>query len=100
MGSRALFRRIRFNTITRGLSMTIRALIKGMGMFMILLAAAIFWPAAANAETFEHEFVGAKKCSLCHKKPEQGEQYQKWLESKHAKAFETLGTPASKEMAD
>ncbi len=46
-----------------------------------------------------HEFIGAKKCSLCHKKPEEGEQFRIWQESMHAKAFETLGTPAAKEAA-
>ncbi|OGW82230.1 MAG: hypothetical protein A3G33_10500 [Omnitrophica bacterium RIFCSPLOWO2_12_FULL_44_17] len=44
-----------------------------------------------------HEYTGAKKCSMCHKTPVQGEQYAKWQASKHAKAFETLGTPAAKE---
>ena len=45
----------------------------------------------------EHEFVGATKCSMCHKKPEQGEQFKIWQESVHAKAFETLKTPEAKE---
>lgn len=46
-----------------------------------------------------HEFAGAQKCSICHKKPEQGEQFRIWQESKHAKAFETLGTPEAKKFA-
>lgn len=46
-----------------------------------------------------HEFVGVSKCALCHKKPEKGEQFRIWQESKHAKAFETLGTPEAKAAA-
>src|SRR3989338_8583672 len=45
----------------------------------------------------EHEFIGVTKCSMCHKKPEQGEQFKIWQESVHAKAFETLKTPEAKE---
>ena len=45
----------------------------------------------------DHEYAGVKKCSICHKTPAQGEQYSKWQASKHAKAFETLGTAAAKE---
>lgn len=44
----------------------------------------------------EREFVGVKKCAICHTKPEQGEQFRIWQESKHAKAFEVLGTPEAK----
>ena len=51
------------------------------------------------AMALDHEFAGATKCSMCHKKVEQGEQFRIWQESKHAKAFETLGTPAAKEVA-
>lgn len=47
----------------------------------------------------EHEFAGAKKCSLCHKTADQGEQFSIWQNSKHAKAFEVLGTPEAKETA-
>lgn len=46
-----------------------------------------------------NEYVGAKKCSICHKTPAQGEQFPKWQASQHAKAFETLGTAQSKEAA-
>ncbi len=53
----------------------------------------------AQTEPPQHEFVGAAKCALCHKKPEQGEQYRIWQESKHAKALETLKTPEAKEIA-
>ena len=51
------------------------------------------------AEVPEHEFIGAKKCALCHKKEEQGMQFTIWEGTLHAKAFETLGTDAAKKIA-
>ena len=47
----------------------------------------------------DHDFIGASKCAICHKKPEQGEQFVLWQKSMHAKAFETLGTPEAKATA-
>lgn len=38
----------------------------------------------------DYEYIGAKKCKMCHNKPEKGEQYKKWTESKHSKAMEVL----------
>jgi hypothetical protein len=50
------------------------------------------------AEKPVHKFVGAAKCKMCHNTPAQGEQYKKWSESKHSKAFEALATPAALEV--
>ncbi|GJM44881.1 MAG: hypothetical protein DHS20C21_17230 [Gemmatimonadota bacterium] len=36
------------------------------------------------------DFVGVKKCKVCHKKPASGEQFGIWQKGPHAKAFETL----------
>jgi hypothetical protein len=69
-----------------------------MGLFISLIACDS--GSSCHAATVpEHEFVGVSKCSLCHKKPEKGEQYLIWQESKHSKAFEVLGTPEAKEIA-
>lgn len=46
-----------------------------------------------------HKYIGVKKCSMCHKSDEKGNQYNQWLSTKHAKAYETLGTDAAKETA-
>jgi len=54
---------------------------------------------SASAET-QRTFVGAAKCKTCHKKPEVGEQYPKWLETAHAKAYETLGGDTAKKIAE
>ncbi len=53
---------------------------------------------AGAARAADHQFVGATKCAMCHKKPEVGEQYVKWQASKHAQAFATLATPEAKEV--
>lgn len=45
------------------------------------------------------EYVGVKKCKICHKKEKSGNQYGIWKESKHAKAFESLKTDKAKEAA-
>ncbi len=48
----------------------------------------------------EHQYVGVKKCKICHKvKKIGGEQFQVWEKSKHAKAYETLGTEEAKKIA-
>jgi hypothetical protein len=52
----------------------------------------------APAKAASHKFIGAAKCKTCHNSAAKGEQFKKWSESKHAKAFETLTTPAAKEV--
>jgi hypothetical protein len=47
----------------------------------------------------EHKFTGHKKCRTCHVKPAIGNQYDLWLESKHAKTFATLATEKAKKWA-
>lgn len=53
--------------------------------------------AAGMATDFE--FVGVKKCKLCHRAEKSGAQYKVWEDSQHAKAYETLGTEAAKKVA-
>lgn len=60
-------------------------------IFMISLTFCLF------AQDFE--YVGNMKCKMCHKKVEVGEQYAKWEASSHAKAFETLKSEKSAQIA-
>lgn len=46
-----------------------------------------------------HKYIGVKKCAMCHKSEAKGNQYGKWLSTKHAKAYETLGGAAALETA-
>ncbi|NOZ74766.1 MAG: cytochrome C554 [FCB group bacterium] len=41
------------------------------------------------------EYVGVKKCKMCHNKTKSGAQYKVWSESAHAKAFDTLKSDAA-----
>jgi hypothetical protein len=54
------------------------------------------WP----SEVYARDFVGVKKCSLCHNKKDRGDQVKIWQDTAHAKAFYTLGTPEAKALAD
>ena len=42
------------------------------------------------------DYVGSKKCKMCHKGAKKGEVWEKWEKGHHAKAFETLKTDADK----
>lgn len=45
------------------------------------------------------EYIGSKKCKICHNKAEVGAQYSVWKNGPHATSFETLKTDASKAIA-
>ena len=73
--------------------------ISTVGIALLVLAFPISRSAAADevvAAKGEHKFAGHKKCKTCHKKTEIGNQFGVWLESRHAKAYETLGTEKAK----
>ncbi len=52
-----------------------------------------------SAEEAARSYVGLKKCKMCHKKEDKGNQYGQWLETGHAKAFETLAGEKALERA-
>lgn len=45
------------------------------------------------------KYVGVKKCKMCHISAKIGAQYKKWEAMDHAKAYETLKSDKSKEIA-
>lgn len=47
----------------------------------------------------DFEYVGSSKCKMCHKKVEKGDQFSKWVASPHAKAFDTLKSEKSAQIA-
>jgi hypothetical protein len=65
-------------------------------VFLMFSGAAL---ANGDEAPVEHGFVGAKKCKTCHKKEAIGNQYGVWLDSQHAKAFETLAGEQAAEWA-
>ena len=55
--------------------------------------------ASAGAEV-KFKYVGVGNCKKCHQTAKQGEQYKKWVTTKHATAFATLSNEQSKEIAN
>jgi hypothetical protein len=58
-------------------------------------------PAAQTTKTSaaKFDFIGVKKCSMCHRSEEKGAQLQQWKTTAHAKAFATLAGEKAKEIA-
>jgi hypothetical protein len=71
-------------------------------LFFTLCAVAATSILIANASSADTRdpanYAGAKMCAICHKKDDSGNQFAKWQDSPHAKAFQTLGTPEAKEV--
>ncbi len=65
----------------------------------LCLGIAALLPDPSCAAELEHEFAGTRKCSICHRQAKQGNQYGIWQDSKHAQAFETLGSEKAKAIA-
>lgn len=64
---------------------------------ILLLAALVLF--AAGITSAQNKYVGVKKCTMCHDKMAKGNAYAVWEKSKHAKAFETLKSKESEEIA-
>jgi len=52
-------------------------------------------PQDPAAQKINH-YIGASMCKSCHNDAAKGGTYDHWAKTKHAKAFETLATPAAK----
>ena len=66
---------------------------------LIVLAAIAMVTVMSAPAAAEHEYVGVDSCKMCHKKEKTGNQYGKWVESKHANAYATLASDKAKEIA-
>jgi len=47
----------------------------------------------------DFEYVGAKKCKMCHRGDRKGNVFEKWEQGPHAKAFESLKTKGQEKNA-
>lgn len=54
---------------------------------------------AGEKAAVEHGYIGVDGCKMCHKSEKKGDQFGKWSESPHAKAFATLATDEAKAVA-
>ncbi len=66
---------------------------KRIAVVFVIFAAFVFLTSFLSAEEKKHEFVGVDKCKICHKKDN---THPTWLETKHAKAWESLDSAAQK----
>jgi hypothetical protein len=63
---------------------------------MLLCAVTI----AASLFADEPRYIGSDKCArMCHRGPKKGSQLEIWEKSPHARAYKTMGTAESKEVA-
>ena len=67
--------------------------------FGILFSAALMVFVSGFANAADFKYVGVKRCAMCHRGEKKGKMYEVWKESKHATAYETLGTDKAKEVA-
>jgi hypothetical protein len=66
---------------------------------MLLAAGEPAAPAKPAAAAAKFDYVGVKKCAMCHKTVAKGGQFQQWEKSTHAKAFATLQGEKAKQIA-
>lgn len=68
-----------------------------VALMMFVLSAMVSAQEGAPAKA-AHKYIGSAKCKVCHNSPAKGEQFKKWTDSKHSKAFETLASPEAIEV--
>ncbi len=68
-------------------------------LFVILSAVGILASFVIPILAADAQYVGSAKCMMCHKSEKRGDQWGKWSNGPHAKAFETLKNEQSKEIA-
>lgn len=69
------------------------------GFTVCLLATGLAGAGDTGAEKKEFQFIGAKKCKMCHNSTKQGKIYTKWAKGPHARAYEVLASDAAKKIA-
>jgi cytochrome c554/c'-like protein len=68
-------------------------------IMMVLLLVAFSSTSLLGQDGKSWEFIGVKKCGMCHKKEADGQQLKIWEESQHANAYKTLKTEAADKIA-
>jgi len=65
----------------------------------LVLVFSLMAPAGLAGDAPSHAYVGAEKCKMCHNVQAKGAPFAKWVESRHSKAFVTLGSDEAKKAA-
>jgi len=66
---------------------------------VLMLICLIAFLGSGNLAAQDFEYVGAKKCKMCHNKAAKGAQYAEWAASKHANAMKSLSAEEAKDPA-
>lgn len=68
---------------------------------MLIMIVVAFWLVSGSLlnAAGDFKYIGVAKCKMCHKTVKSGDQYTKWSNERHSKAYATLATPESKEVA-
>lgn len=61
----------------------------------LILVLCFFLLSGGTLTAQDFEYIGAKKCKICHNKPETGKQYKIWMAGKHANAMKSLSNEES-----
>jgi len=69
-----------------------------MKKFLLLAILAVFTIGATTVPQPTYDYIGSKKCKMCHNKPTKGSQFDVWAKGPHAYAMETLKTDRAKEV--
>lgn len=67
---------------------------------LILIAIALALVSLSRGEDFDaSQYAGLKKCRMCHRKDDIGNQFAVWEEAPHARAYELLASDEAKAVA-
>ena len=64
----------------------------------LLLLISVLMFITSNMFSQAFQYIGATKCKICHNKEATGDQYKKWTESSHARAWKNLASPKATEV--
>jgi hypothetical protein len=79
-----------------------RAFVVSLGLIamgVLLVASAGVAQEKPAQEKPVYNYIGVDGCKMCHKMKKTGDQYDKWLNSAHAKAYEVLASDEAKAVA-
>ncbi|NIA30065.1 MAG: cytochrome C554 [Actinobacteria bacterium] len=72
---------------------------KVISLTMPIILGLLFISLSQPAVAKEAQYIGVKKCKMCHMSKKRGNQFGIWSKSKHAQAFATLATDEAKAVA-
>ena len=65
----------------------------------LVIITALCLSVSVFAQAKKFQYVGVKKCKMCHKGEKKGKIFEKWQGMKHSKAYATLATDEAKKLA-